>query len=131
MIDEILAKDMAFHYKIVEDFKEYKKNKNIKLVLHQLKFITHIADLFHNYRKFHISLIEIFSNKFWNQGDKERELGLPISFLYDRKDINVPKSQIGFLTTFSLPTIQELVEVNIKFYTLKNNAIENLSKWDK
>ena len=40
-------------------------------------------------------------------------------------------SQVGFLTTFSLPTIQELVDVNIKFDMLKNNAIENRSKWDK
>ena len=133
MIGEILATDMAFHFKIVDEYKEYKKDKDIKLSQFQLNFITHIADLFHNYRKFHISLrwVEVLSNEFWNQGDKEKELGLPISFLCDREDVNVPKSQVGFLTTFSLPTIQELVDVNIKFDMLKNNAIENRSKWDK
>ena len=133
MIGEILATDMAFHFKIVDEYKEYKKDKDIKLSQFQLNFITHIADLFHNYRKFHISLrwVEVLSNEFWNQGDKEKELGLPISFLCDREDVNVPKSQVGFLTTFSLPTIQELVDVNIKFDLLKNNAIENRKKWDK
>ena len=55
----------------------------------------------------------------------------PISFLCDRDDVNIPKSQVEFLKTFSLPTIQELVEINIKFDTLKNNAIDNLNKWEK
>ena len=133
MIGEILATDMAFHFQIVDSYKEYKKNKDKKLEQNQLNFITHIADLFHNYRKFEISLrwVELLSNEFWNQGDKERELGLPISFLCDREDIDVPKSQVGFINTFSLPTIQEFVEVNIKFEHLKINVINNLNNWEK
>ena len=133
IIGEILATDMSFHFEIVEKYKEYKNNRDKKIEQNQLNFITHIADLFHNYRKFEISLrwVELLSNEFWNQGDKERELGLPISFLCDREDINVPKSQIGFLNTFSLPIIQELVEVNIKFDSLKKNAINNLNIWEK
>ena len=133
MIGEILATDMAFHFQIVDKYKEYKKNNDIKLEQNQLNFITHIADLFHNYRKFEISLkwVELLSNEFFNQGDKEKELGLPISFLCDREDMDVPKSQIGFINTFSLPTIQELVDVNIKFEDLKKNAINNLKNWEK
>ena len=133
MIGEILATDMSFHFKIVNEYKEYKKTKDVKSEQDQLNFITHIADLFHNYRKFEISLkwVEVLSNEFWNQGDKEKELGLPISFLCDREDIDVPKSQVGFLNTFSLPIINELVEVNIKFEQLKKNALNNLNKWEK
>ena len=133
MIGEILATDMSFHFKIVDDYKEYKKTRDKKLEQNQLDFITHIADLFHNYRKFEISLkwVELLSNEFWNQGDKEKELKLPVSFLCDREDIDVPKSQVGFLTTFSLPTIQELVDINIKFEYLKENAINNRKIWDK
>ena len=133
MIGEILATDMAFHFQIVDKYKEYKKNKDKKLEQDQLNFITHIADLFHNYRKFEISLrwVELLSNEFWNQGDKEKELGIPISFLCDRNDIDVPKSQVGFIHTFSLPTIQELVEVEIKFDLLKKNVLNNLSRWEK
>jgi len=124
---------MTFHLKIVNDYREYKKTKDEKLGQNQLNFITHIADLFHNYRKFEISLrwVELLSNEFWNQGDKEKELGLPVSFMCDRNDIDVPTSQIGFLTNFSLITIQELVEVNQKFLILKNNSINNLARWEK
>ena len=133
IIGEILSTDMSFHFEIVDKYKEYKKNRDKKLGQNQLNFITHIADLSHNYRKFEISLrwVELLSNEFWNQGDKERELGLPISYLCDREDIDVPKSQVGFLNTFSLPIIQELVEVNIKFDALKKNAINNLNIWER
>jgi hypothetical protein len=133
MIGEILATDMSFHFKIINEYREYKKTKDVKSEQDQLNFITHIADLFHNYRKFEISLkwVEVLSNEFWNQGDKEKELGLPISFLCDREDIDVPKSQVNFLKTFSLPIINELVEVNIKFEQLKKNALNNLNKWEK
>jgi hypothetical protein len=133
MIGEILATDMSFHFKIINEYREYKKTKDVKSEQDQLNFITHIADLFHNYRKFEISLkwVEVLSNEFWNQGDKEKELGLPISFLCDREGIDVPKSQVNFLKTFSLPIINELVEVNIKFEQLKKNALNNLNKWEK
>ena len=133
MIGEILSTDMSNHFKIVDEYKEYKKSVDEKLHQNQLNFITHIADLFHNYRKIDISLkwVELLSNEFWNQGDKEKELGLPISFLCDREDIDVPKSQVSFINTFSIPTMQELVEVNIKFDQFKNNAVNNLNFWKK
>ena len=133
MIEEILSTDMTFHSKIINDFREYKKNRDEKLGQNQLNFITHIADLFHNYRKFEISLrwVELLSNEFWNQGDKEKELGLPVSFMCDRNDIDIPTSQIRFLSNFSLSSIQELVEVSEKFIILKNNSLNNIARWEK
>ena len=134
MIGEILATDMAFHFKIVNEYIEYKKNKkDNKLQQYQLNFITHMADLFHNYKKFEISLkwVELLSKEFWNQGDREKELGLSISFLCDRENFDVPKSQIGFITTFTIPPIDEFVDENIKFTIFKNNATNNLSMWKK
>ena len=137
MIGEILSTDLAFHFKYVNEYKEYKKNKNKNidnnLEQYQLNFITHIADIFHNYKKFEISLkwVELLSNEFWNQGDKEKKLGLPISFLCDRDNIDVPKSQIGFITSFIIPSMEEFVDVNIKFNIFINNATDNLNKWKK
>ena len=133
IIEEILATDMSFHYKIVDEFKEYSKNFDIKMIQNELSFITHISDLSHNYRRFEVSLkwVDLLSNEFWNQGDKEKELGLPVSFLCDRNDIDVPKSQISFINTFSLPTIELLVEINTNFNYMKNNASDNLNKWKK
>ena len=133
MIGEILSTDLSLHFKIIDDFKEYKKNKDKKLEQNQLNFITHISDLSHNYRKFDISLkwVELLMNEFWNQGDKEKELGLPVSFLCDRDNVNVPKSQVGFINTFLINTIQELVEVNKNFEIMKKNALDNVKIWEK
>ena len=35
--------------------------------------------------------------EFWMQGDREKELGLPVTMLCDRRTTNVAKSQIGFI----------------------------------
>ena len=107
--------------------------KNIKLIENELNYIIHTADLSHNYRKFEISIrwVELLSNEYWNQGDKEKELGVPISFLCDRNDIDVPKSQVSFINTFSIPTIQQMIEVNPNFEVLKQNAVNNLNLWKK
>ena len=133
MIAEILATDMASHFKVIDEFKEYKKNKDKKLEQNQFNYFLHTADLSHNFRQFEISIkwVELLSNEFWNQGDKEKELGLPISFLCDRNDINVPKSQISFINNFILPIIKELVDINKKFEFLENNANNNLNTWTK
>jgi hypothetical protein len=133
MIAEILATDMASHFKVIDEYKEYKKDKDKKLVQNQLNFFLHTADLSHNFRQFEISIkwVELLSNEFWNQGDKEKELGLPVSFLCDRNDVNVPKSQISFINTFILPIIKELVDTNKKFECFEKNANNNLNIWTK
>ena len=131
IITEILATDMTYHFKVIEEFKEYKKNKDKKLEQNQLNFILHTADLAHNFKQFEISIkwIELLTNEFWIQGDKEKELGLPVSYLCDRNDINVPKSQIGFITNFIFPIIKELVDSNQKCLFFEKNANNNLNNW--
>ena len=133
MIGEILATDMALHFKIIDEFKEYKKNKDIKLIQNNLNYITHLADLSHNYKKFEISVkwVELLTNEFWNQGDKEKELGLSVSFLCDRNDINVPRSQVDFINTFLINSIDELIEISKNFEFMKNNVINNRKIWEK
>ena len=67
-----------------------------------LDYLIHMADLGHNCKKFDISVIwiQLLCEEFWAQGDQERERGLPISFMCDRNNIDVPASQIGFLRGF-------------------------------
>ena len=60
-----------------------------------------------------------------------KQKNLPISFLCDRQNTNVPQSQIGFLTGFILPTFECLSNI---FPTLKytlENANNNLKEWQK
>ena len=56
-----------------------------------------------------ISLHKIWSRRvteeFWNQGDNEIELGIPITQLCDRKN-NIAKSQEGFLNFMAVPLFE-------------------------
>mgnify|MGYP003292356541 CR=1 FL=1 len=99
-----------------------------------LDYFIHAADLAHNTKLFKFSLkwVELLSNEFWKQGDKEKSMKLPVSFLCDREDTNVPKSQVGFLKFMIIPTFKPLINM---FPTLsymnenadKISALSNLS----
>ena len=149
MISEILATDMANHGKVISLIKsklslnennEYKfnllsGNEQTRIEEQQslLDFFIHLADLAHNSRLFDISIkwVELLSEEFWKQGDLEKDLNLPVSFLCDRDDINIPKSQIGFISGFIIPTFESLITI---FPTLRftlDNAKNNLKEWQK
>jgi hypothetical protein len=96
-------------------------------------FMLHSADLAHNCKQFNISLkwVELLSEEFWLQGDKEKSMNLPVSFLCDRDSYDIPKSQIGFIQGFVIPTYETLVNAFPTLdYTLKN-AKTNLHRWQK
>ena len=87
----------------------------------------------HNTKKFKISLkwVELLSNEFWLQGDKEKKMNLNVSFLCDRDNTDVPKSQVGFIGGFILPTFNYLI---IMFPSLRftvDNAKNNIKEWQK
>ena len=150
MISEILATDMANHGKVIslikskistnEDGKDFKfnllsGNEQTKNEEQQclLDFMIHLADLSHNTRLFNISLkwVELLSEEFWRQGDLEKKLNLPVTFLCDRDNVNIPQSQKGFISGFIIPTFDCLVKI---FPTLRftlDNANTNLKEWQK
>lgn len=64
------------------------------------------ADLNHSSKPLplHLAWTSRITNEFWELGDKERQLGMPVSPLCDRKtDTNIPKSQIGFFQFVCVP----------------------------
>ena len=147
MISEILSTDMSNHKKVmtmmetkipkiknnkfefINDDKESMKNDQQCL----LDFFIHSADLAHNTKLFDISLkwVELLSEEFWLQGDKEKSLGLPVSFLCDRKDMNVPSSQVNFIRGFILPTFEVLINIFPALSFTIENANNNMNEWQK
>ena len=152
IINEILATDMAFHGKVMSVIKakipgqifDEKKNEKFELFSQNIKnkfeeqqelldFIIHCADLAHNSKLFNISIqwVELLSNEFWIQGDKEKSMNLPISFLCDRERYDVPTSQVGFIKGFVIPIFDILVSIFPTLnFTLVNIKI-NLGKWEE
>jgi hypothetical protein len=98
-----------------------------------MDFIIHTADLSHNSKKFKISnrWTDLLMDEFWQQGDTERTLGLPISFLCDRYTADVPKSQIGFIRGIVSPTFEVLIELCPGLNYLKEDIDNNLEEWNK
>ncbi len=149
MIGNILATDMANHGKIMtviksklaismenkQRFELLSGNENTKFEEQQslFDFMIHSADLAHNTKLFNISLkwVELLSEEFWLQGDKEKSMNLPVSFLCDRENYNIPKSQVGFIKGFVIPTFDCLVNAfpTLKFVLV--NAKTNLNRWQK
>ena len=147
MISEILATDMFYHKKVItmiqtkisqikNDKFEFMSNDKESIKNEQqylLDFFIHSADLAHNTKLFNISLkwVELLSEEFWLQGDKEKSMGLSISFLCDRKSANVPSSQVNFIRGFIVPTFEILVNIFPTLnYTLEN-ANNNINEWQK
>ena len=149
MISEILATDMANHGKVVSVIKSritLNENNELKLNLlsgneqskneeqqYLLDFMVHLADLAHNTKLFEISLkwVELLSEEFWRQGDLEKKKNLPVSFLCDRDNINIPQSQKGFINGFIIPTFDYLVSVFPSLKFTLDNANNNLKEWQK
>ena len=150
MIGNILATDMANHGKIMtviksriainqaenrKQFELLSGNENTKFEEQQslFDFLIHCADLAPNTKLFKISLkwVELLQEEFWLQGDKEKSLKLPVSFLCDRENYNVPKSQVGFLKGFILPIFDCLSTIFPSLNYCLINAKTNVNRWQK
>ena len=150
MIGNILATDMVNHGKIMTliksriainkaenktKFELLSGNEKTKYEEQQslFDFLIHAADLAHNTKLFNISLkwVELLSEEFWLQGDKEKSMNLPVSFLCDRDNYNIPQSQVGFIKGFIIPTFDCLVDIFPSLKFTMNNAKTNLKKWEK
>ena len=150
MIGNILSTDMANHGKIMTliksriainkaenktKFELLSGNEKTKFEEQQslFDFLIHAADLAHNTKLFNISLkwVELPSEEFWFQGDKEKSMNLPVSFLCDRDNYNIPNSQVGFIKGFIIPTFDCLVNIFPSLKYTMDNAKTNLKKWEK
>ena len=150
MIGNILSTDMANHGKIMTviksriainkaenktKFELLSGNEKTKFEEQQslFDFLIHSADLAHNTKLFNISLkwVELLSEEFWLQGDKEKSMNLPVSFLCDRDNYNIPNSQVGFIKGFIIPTFDCLINIFPSLKYTMDNAKTNLKKWEK
>ena len=147
MISEILATDMFYHKKIIDTaqskIKQIKPDKfeflstdkeSIKSEQQSiLDFFIHTADLAHNSKLFKISLkwVELLSEEFWLQGDKEKSLGINVSYLCDRNKVNIPKDKVGFLNGVIVPTFDILTQLFPGLNYTMENIMNNIKEWQK
>lgn len=99
VIEMVLNTDMSLHFSQVKTMKNLIAIPEIIDKLKALSLLVHCADIAHPCKewKLHKHWSEILSEEFFRQGDREKELGMPISPLCDRTTVVLPQSQIGFI----------------------------------
>lgn len=135
IVNTVLATDNAVHFEHVNKFKARKTAEDFdpkgKDKIDLLSLILHSGDLSNPTRPLDYSkkwTMRVL-DEFFLQGDKERELGLPISNLCDRYSINVAQSQIGFFDFFIKPFFSEVTEVFPAMSFVIGNVELNVEYW--
>ncbi|DBA98108.1 hypothetical protein WJX77_006732 [Trebouxia sp. C0004] len=117
VIQIVLATDMAGHSELLQAF-----TANLKLLGPDieawgadqrnlaLRMCVHCADIANPAKPLPLALqwTQRVVTEFFNQGDSERKRGMPVSALCDREKVEVPKSQLAFLTYVVKPTFEAL-----------------------
>ncbi|XP_053140036.1 dual specificity calcium/calmodulin-dependent 3',5'-cyclic nucleotide phosphodiesterase 1A-like isoform X3 [Hemicordylus capensis] len=115
VIRMVIATDMARHFRhintlrnIVRCMQQKQRPDRAKV----MSMIVHAADISHPSKPWvlHHRWAEALMDEFFRQGDKEAELGLPISPLCDRKTTNIAETQIGFIEVIIKPIFFLLLE---------------------
>jgi hypothetical protein len=144
-IDTILATDMVHHFEIL---------KGTEMLYHMhadtmgseadnrrfgdrdtrqkaMNLLVHAADISNPCRPWEVcqQWAHACLDEFFSQGDREKDLGIPVQMLNDRCKINRPFSQIGFLEFMIVPLQVGLVKLLPPLHELARNLQANLQSW--
>ena len=105
-----------------------KQNKDF--IMSQL---LHFSDISNSTKPFDIyqKWVDKLFIEFWEQGDRERELNLPISMLCDREKTDIPSSQVFFINAITMDLAKALCNVYPYFNKLITQLEENRNKWEE
>ena len=138
MISCVLYTDMTKHKMTIDFMKKIinirnsinnkKEEKEIDNHQDYMNLLIHSADISNPTKKFDIywGWAEAIVEEFFQQGDKEKELGLKCSF--DRENMTVCQNQIGFIDYVEIPFYSLFVEYFPKLKFLLNNLNNNKKK---
>ena len=116
VIDMILATDMGKHFELLGQFKvkylstDLHDLSNGEVRLDLFKLMVKAADIGHAAKntELHEMWCELVIQEFYEQGDMEKSLGLPLSMYCDRETTDVSKSQVGFIKNIVFPLFNSL-----------------------
>ena len=109
MVSFVLATDMSRHFPDMQRLKGRIEQENYDPAGDDKKlsteFLFHMADISNPSKPWPLckKWTDLLFIEFFQQGDKERELGIDISFLMDRTTTNVAKAQDGFIKNLIKP----------------------------
>jgi len=132
----ILGTDMAEHVKhhqFINNEFDVKDPKSNSIAL--LSSVIHTADISNPAKpqRQMLDMCERVMKEFFEQGDREKKIGLPVSPLCDRDAICIPKAQKGFVQFFIIPWFEAMSNtVCPKTFEIPLMHLrENLIYWEK
>eukprot|EP00873_Tetraselmis_striata_P013522 jgi/Tetstr1/433786/TSEL_002412.t1 len=83
--------------------------------------------------RFQMRWVKLKDEEHFEQGDEERQLGLPVSGLSDRSQpgLSDPKTQIGWFDIIVIPTFQQFCNVFVDCEVLLMKCLENRRLWEE
>jgi len=96
-----------------------------------LELFLHFADVSNPLKPFNICLKWAWRvlDEFFDQGDEEKRLGLPVGMLNDREKINRPGSQHGFINFLVAPLVCSTVKLFPQMWPVYSQMASNLGQW--
>jgi len=136
MVDMTLSTDMGEHGRIFGQFKArveteqpFTSKEDIKLILAMsIKF----ADVSNPTRPTDLAVkwAKRIEEEFYAQGDKEKELAIPISPFMDRSKSSLPKLQLTFITKIVTPMLEQMCKVLPKMNFAFQYTEANKKYWE-
>eukprot|EP00931_Biecheleriopsis_adriatica_P023691 TRINITY_DN14902_c0_g2_i1.p1 TRINITY_DN14902_c0_g2~~TRINITY_DN14902_c0_g2_i1.p1 ORF type:complete len:918 (+),score=130.56 TRINITY_DN14902_c0_g2_i1:47-2800(+) len=153
-VEAILHTDNAHHFSTVQDIvKIYEMSESfcedqgtleeldiffIEEVLQKdrtfwIQCFLHLADISNPLRPFDICFAWAMRvlGEFFEQGDEEKELGIPVGMLNDRSKVSKPGSQHGFINFLVAPFVVSICKVFPPLLPLASSMACNLSNWHR
>jgi len=115
VIEAVLATDMTQHFAMLSSIRALATaDANSKVLVKKchnktlISTIIKLADLGHAWKPLplHLKWCSLITQEFYEQGDKEKALGLPVSVLNDREKDDLAASQCGFLAYVVSPLVE-------------------------
>lgn len=96
-----------------------------------LSALLHTADISNPMKPWAICehLADLCLEEFFAQGDKEKELGIPVQMLNDRDKVNRPNSQVGFIEFVIAPLAEQMAMIFPGLSFLPANLSTNTQNW--
>jgi len=147
VVDLVLATDMANHGQLLKKFQAVVSSAGSKLsdaanagdlipaspqdALVALQLALKCADLGHLSLSWtsHMRWVQRLEEEFFAQGDQEAKLGMPASFLMDRKKQGASDTQVGFFDFVVLPLFRELIRAFSSAQPMLSAVEANYQKW--
>merc|ERR1712072_1530369 len=96
-----------------------------------IELFLHLADVSNPLKPFSICKPWAWRvlDEFFNQGDEEKTLGIPVGMLNDRDKVNRPGSQHGFINFLVAPLVANTVKLFPPLQELHGQMALNLGLW--